>query len=234
MASRSHIPTSTRRKVEGTLHWIERQPDYLTGRHPTLSTHHWFTINDVLGVLLLLSRVTMWAEPENSSLPGWADWMLLEGSSESGDGEQLSFPALLMALQPDRFNGVLSGAHFRVWKTPPFPLEDIPILLARMLLQELSGRPTDPRICPDSTYTTLRSTSAPSPDCQPRIIPAYTIPTAPAGPLSAPPLPTCPLVFQARPTADVLLDDLYAGAPPMPSDLAPISSPSCKALPLAL
>ena len=110
-----HTPNSTRRKVEGTLDWIARQPDYLTGRHTSL----WFTIGDVLGVLPPPSQVTMWGEPEkNSSLPGWVDWMILEGTSESGDREQLTIPALTTALQPDRFNGILRGAHFRVWKTP--------------------------------------------------------------------------------------------------------------------
>ena len=111
--------------------------------------------------------------------------MILEESSDSGDGEQLSLPALLTALQPDRFSGILSGAHFRVWKTPPFPLDGIPILLARMLLQDLSNHRPDFRTRSESIYTTLRSISMTSQDGHPRIIPAFTHTVPAGGPFAA-------------------------------------------------
>ena len=193
-------PNSTRRKVEGTLDWIARQPDYLTGRHPTLASHHWFTIGDVLGVLPPPSQVTMWGEPENSSLPGWADWMILEGSSESGDGEQLTIPALITALQPERFNGILRGAHFRVWKTPPLPLAGLHLRLAHMLLQDFTRDRSDTRTRPTNVYTTLRSTiPLTSQEQHPRIILVDT-----------PPLVSAETLLEAVPPSPLPLDSVPA------------------------
>ena len=150
------IPTDTKRKVAGTLLWMETLPDYLNSTPPLLPGQFWFTINDIIQVLSPLAQATMWQAPEWT---GWPGWMVLEGSSDYGENNCSSAPALQGLLNARRFHGVLDHGHYCIWPAPTFPGDVIERGiegLARTILRDYNRDPTDESVTM-SVYGRLRT-----------------------------------------------------------------------------
>ena len=126
------LSTTTRDKIQGTIHW------YDNGSHGLLPPEHWFSHQDIQNVTNADWDVALWTQ---LGAPDRDDWSLFDGTTRSSrQHDHLSWTDLQHYLQPQRLQCGLSRSHFSPWYCPEDVTSSLPWAL-QALLEELAAQP---------------------------------------------------------------------------------------------
>jgi len=144
LADNPSVSPHIKAKTRGAQRWLEVLSD-CTLRPLMLAHRHWFTIEDILAVLTIRGRATMWSQSE-TPLQNSKNWLVLEGTSKFGEQMASSFSELIVALLPNRLNGIQQSSHVRVSPAPADGLSTLALnfeCLACLLFRDYAQDPTN-------------------------------------------------------------------------------------------